>query len=37
MKKLFKKTRKKGTGIKKLGKKTESFLKVQTKGFHKGW
>lgn len=35
--KLLKKNRKKNKAIKKLGKKTESFLKVQTKGFHKGW
>lgn len=35
--KLFKKSKKKSSNIKKLGKKTESFLKVQTKGFHKGW
>lgn len=37
MKKLLKSGQKKKSGmLKSFSKKAESFLKVQTKGFHKG-
>ncbi len=36
MKKLLKGSRKKSGLLKKVTKKADSFLKVQTKGYHRG-